>query len=434
MIIRKVVISLMIVSLLVGCGIAQCAEKERKSAKILELYHYWTAGGEKEAIDALINYFNEKYPETLVIQSPTAGGGGATLKTVIKTLVAAREAPDGCEILNGYEFIIYAKDGALEPLDDFWEEKGLVDQIPEPIALSVMYNGKHYGVPLDIHTHNNVFYNKEAFDTLGLKIPTTWDEFWEVCDAIREKAPGVDPIALGDRNKFPAAINFGSILLGTDPQAYQDFINGKITADQLRPALQRFKKFMGYVNSDHAALTWDEEVGRVYSGKAAMCIMGDFAKGYFMAMGWEYGKQYGAFKPIGTEDAMVYCCDVFQLFKGCKHPEEALKWLDVCASVEGQQRFNPIKGSIPTRMDTPVTAPTYDKFSIERAYDLEHASILAPSLQWSGTPEEISNKFMDKISEFTTTLDVDGTAEYLASEVARARAAEKFYMTWNIFR
>ena len=36
------------------------------------------------------------------------------------------------------------------------------------------------------------------------------------------------------------------------------------------------KKMLGYINSDHAALTWDQANDLVISGKAGMTIMGDW--------------------------------------------------------------------------------------------------------------------------------------------------------------
>ena len=37
--------------------------------------------------------------------------------------------------------------------------------------------------------------------------------------------------------------------------------------------------------------------------------------------------------------------------KGAPHKQECLAWLKVCGSKEGQEAFNPLKGSIPARTD-----------------------------------------------------------------------------------
>ena len=44
--------------------------------------------------------------------------------------------------------------------------------------------------------------------------------------------------------------------------------------------------------------------------------------------------------------------DSFGLPKGAKHREAALKWLKLLGSKEGQDIFNPLKGSIAARLDS----------------------------------------------------------------------------------
>ena len=39
-----------------------------------------------------------------------------------------------------------------------------------------------------------MYYNKDALDAYGLKVPTTWDEMWEVCDVLYEKYPLAVPL------------------------------------------------------------------------------------------------------------------------------------------------------------------------------------------------------------------------------------------------
>ncbi len=46
--------------------------------------------------------------------------------------------------------------------------------------------------------------------------------------------------------------------------------------------------------------------------------------------------------------------DSFGLPKNAPNRENVIKWLTLCASQEGQDAFNPIKGSIPARIDVIV--------------------------------------------------------------------------------
>jgi len=40
------------------------------------IFHYWTAGGEKEAIDAIFEIYQREHPGVKIVENPVAGGGG----------------------------------------------------------------------------------------------------------------------------------------------------------------------------------------------------------------------------------------------------------------------------------------------------------------------------------------------------------------------
>lgn len=66
---------------------------------------------------------------------------------------------------------------------------------------------------------------------------------------------------------------FETVLLGTlVPDAYKGLWTGVTKWDDAKvtEALDNFKRMLGYVNEDHAALTWDQANDLVISGKAGM--------------------------------------------------------------------------------------------------------------------------------------------------------------------
>ncbi|KKN28710.1 hypothetical protein LCGC14_0851680, partial [marine sediment metagenome] len=65
------------------------APSDRRGADALEIYHWWTSGGEANAIGALVDVFEALYPDTVVIQSAVAGGSGTTMIPIITALVLA---------------------------------------------------------------------------------------------------------------------------------------------------------------------------------------------------------------------------------------------------------------------------------------------------------------------------------------------------------
>ena len=106
-------------------------------ARQLEIFHWWTGPGEREAADAMFEALANAYPDIEVIENPVAGGGGVSHRVVLQGRMAAGIPPDTFQTLGGAELKAYVDGGALEPLDDLWEELGYADVIPGPLASAV---------------------------------------------------------------------------------------------------------------------------------------------------------------------------------------------------------------------------------------------------------------------------------------------------------
>ena len=60
-----------------------------------------------------------------------------------------------------------------------------------------------------------------------------------------------------------------------------------------------------------------------------------------------------AWMPVpGTQGVYDFLSDSFDLPIGAKNRDAAIKWLTLCGSKEGQDAFNPVKGSIAARKDS----------------------------------------------------------------------------------
>jgi glucose/mannose transport system substrate-binding protein len=361
-----------------------------------------------------VKVFTTKYPDVAVMQTPVTGGAGFTMMGIIKTLVLAGDAPDAFQMHAGYEGKPYFDAGLLDPIDDLWTEEGLEAVIPEVVRKMCQFDGHYYSVPVNIHRVNVVWYNKTLLDQNGIDPATltSWDTFFAACDKLKEA--GVQyPIQMGEA--WTAAHTFEQIAASMGIDFYQDWINGKITSPddpKLTQALETFKKYLSYVNPDHAALTWDDATKRIITGEGAFNIMGDWANGEFYVAKKEYGKDYGTFAVPGTQGMYGLCIDVFQHPKGVKHPTNSLRWLKTVASKEGQDAFNPIKGSISARTDADISK--YGPYQQSAISDFKAAQYMFPSVvHGSGAPEAFKVKLSDIISGFTTDLDVAKAAKAL---------------------
>lgn len=393
-------------------GQQQAAAPAPQDAQKLLIYHWWTAGGEKEGVDALFKSYKEKNPNFQVVDNPVPGGAGVEIKAVMKSLMLAGNPPTTFQVHAGAELKNYVDNGLLDPVTDLWQSEGYEKAYPDAIKQMVKFGNDYYAVPVGVHRANLVWYNKALFEKAGVGEPKTLDEFLGALQKL--KAAGITPVAVASRNKWEVAHLSEQIVLATGgPDFYVGYFSGQkpATDPTFVKALETLKTVAGYVNEDHATLTWDQAAGLVRQGRAAMTVMGDWVKGYFQANGWQYGKDYGVFPFPGTGDVFNIVIDSFALAKGAPGKDAGLAWLKLIGSVDGQNTFNPIKGSIPPRTDAP--ADKYDDVSKRNMDDLKRLRGVPSAVHGSAAPDAFMSDWNDIVSMFLYTKDVQGTAARL---------------------
>ncbi len=402
--------------------------EEAGEAGVLEIYHWWTSGSEKAAMDALVGVYLESYPDVVVLESPVAGGGGISMREVIQTLMLAGEAPDS---FQSYPFglVSYWEADMLEPIDEVWTSE-VKDAVPDVVEdMCMMSDGHYYAVPAGVQQAGVIFYNKEIFDRYNLEEPGTWEEFWGICDTL--KAEGIDAVALGDKNAWPLTYIFRTLTASEGIGYYEDFINGKVTSadnPSLISSLTNLNKILDYVNSDHGALTWDEAMGLVAKGEAAMSVMGDCGAGEFIVAEKIYGEDFGAFYAPGAADIFGISLDVFALPKGSKHPTNAVNWLKALASSEAQSAFAGPKGFIPARTDADMSEGFSDYQRDSSAVHFSNAAYYRPGM-WSGTPEAFMGKLTDIISN---SIGINRDVDEAAGEITKLQSEIEWPKEWNL--
>ena len=377
----------------------------------VEIFSWWTGGGEEEGLNALIELFNEEYPDVEVINATVAGGAGSNAKAVLKTRMVGGNPPDSFQVHGGAELIdTYVETGMMEPITGLLEEWGVKDKFNKQILEMSSYEGEYYSIPVNVHRSNAMFYNKEVLAENDVEPPTDLASFKDALAKLDEA--GVVPLALGDTNKWPAGQIFETLLVATlGPEGYNGLWNGETAADDpaVREALVHFKDIMQYVNEDHSALTWQDATQLMQEGEAGFNIMGDWAEGYLKQLDWTPGEEFGWMPVPGTEGSFVVVTDTFGLPKGAPNPENAKKWLKIIASKEGQDTFNPIKGSIPARLDADKSK--YDPYLTDTMNDFANDTLTPSIVHGSAAPEGFITAMNDTINSFITTGDVDQAFE-----------------------
>ena len=136
-------------------------------------------------------------------------------------------------------------------------------------------------------------------------------------------------------------------------------------------ALDDFRRLVSYSNLNASALTWNEPLDMVLNGDAAMTIMGDWGKGYANSQR-KGAETFGAVPTPGTADTFVFTTDTFGLTMGAQNARDTTNLLKLFGSREGQDIFNPIKGSISARSDSDISNDRYDAMAKQTFYDFTH--------------------------------------------------------------
>jgi glucose/mannose transport system substrate-binding protein len=93
------------------------ASSAKPSGK-LEIFSWWTAGGEAEGLNAIINVYKGLYPDVEVVNATVAGGAGTNAKAVLATRLQGGNPPDSFQVHAGLEVEKYSPTQYLVPLDD----------------------------------------------------------------------------------------------------------------------------------------------------------------------------------------------------------------------------------------------------------------------------------------------------------------------------
>lgn len=394
--------------------LAACAPTPAaQSTKKLEIFSWWTTGGEAAGLNKMFDIYRAKYPGVEIVNATVAGGAGSNAKAVLTTRMTGGDPPDSFQVHMGHELIdTWVVADKMEPLDDIFKSEGFDKVFPKGVLDIVSSNGHYWSVPVNIHRANVMWYNTKVFAANGWTAPKTFDEFFTFCDAV--KAKGMTCLALGDNGVWAATHLFETVLIGTlGPEKYNGLWTGATdwNGPEVKQALETFKKMISYANADHGALSWDQANQLVIDGKAAVTIMGDWVDADNLAK--KFPDSGWALAPgnAGVYDALS---DTFGLPKGAKNRENALNWLKLAGSKEGQEAFNPVKGAICARTD--CDASLFGPYLQSAMKDWAKDTVV-PSLAHGAAASE---KWLTAINEGMTTFVAGGDVAAMQAALVKA--------------
>ncbi len=201
--------------------------------------------------------------------------------------------------------------------------------------------GEMFAVPFGA-VSQVVYYNTRIFEDNELKVPTTWQEFIAVCEAL--KAKGITPLANGIKSKWDVleCVFLGMLpnyISGPEGRAPYETLEKSMDDEAFLAAVKDFAQLAPFLPEGFEAIENNDSNAFFGTEQAAMLIDGSWSAG---SIGEEFGlTTYGAFAlpaPEGKTPGICFHAD-FAIAgnKATKHPEEVKAFLQWIASPEGAQ-------------------------------------------------------------------------------------------------
>jgi glucose/mannose transport system substrate-binding protein len=344
-----------------------------------EVLHYWTSGGEARSVAVLQEEFAANGGTWT--DMPVAGGGGDAAMTALRARVLSGNAPTAVQ-LKGPAIQEWYAEGVLADISAVAEAEGWADLLPASIAAHMQCDGTWCAAPVNVHRVDWIWANAEILSANGIEMPTTWEEFNAAAETLM--AAGIIPLAHGGQAWQDATV-FETVALGVGgPEFYQQALVNldpeALTSDTMVAVFDQMRIMRGFVDPNFSGRDWNLATAMVMNGEAAFQIMGDWAKGEFIAGGQEPGVDFLCASTPG--DGYLYNVDSFAMFAVEGEDKQAGQALlaELVMGQNFQEVFNLNKGSIPARTD--VSLDAFDSCAQTSAADMastSEAGTLLPS-------------------------------------------------------
>ena len=391
--------------------LASCGSEDENE---VEIFSWWTGAGEEEGLTELTKIYRDRHPGVEFQNSAIAGGGGGAAQEELAKRLKENDPPDSFQGHVGAELRDHIENDVIQDLSKLYEEEFWQNTFHPSLMEGLTYDGKIYGVPVNVHRANLMWHKPDVAEELGVDKATSWSEFKTKADNLPKS---MKMLAIGPRWTQMQLLE--TVLIGElGPEQYRNLWEGQLSwrAPEVNFAISTFTSIMALTDIDDPGSDWQPQIDKVMNDEAAFAVVGDWAYSYLTsANGHEFETDYDVTPAPGTDKVFDYLSDAFILPTGAQHSKFAKSWLSVCGSRNGQNKFNTQKGSIPARSD--VDKSEYENYlawnleqwddpEIQVVGSLAHGAVARPAFQ--AAIEEALGDLIDKEqnpSTFANTVD-----------------------------
>ena len=301
--------------------------------------------------------------------------------TNIYTGLLSDEGPDVVYVTETYDLI---DAGLLAPLDEYLTEEDFEKYV---YLDQGAYNseGQLCTFPMMAGNPCVIFYNMDMLEAAGItELPSTWDEFMDVCLTLKEANPDVWPFI----SSWGATNGVSAMLAGFWPFFFQ--AGGTVLDEEgnLNLDSEATLEALTYINSfkengifDDSIVSMDDPNGKFVNGEAAIIINGTGNASTYTGEGINWQCQLGLEGPGGLATNMSV--DSLAISSYCEDKELAAELIKYMTSAEVMDDYHEqIYGMPSLTTDATYTEPEPFQSMYEEYSDVMYA---VPSYEGSAT-------------------------------------------------
>lgn len=408
-----------------AAGIAAGMVGAQAGPPTVEVLHFMTSGGQAKAMKSLKDDLEAQGGKW--IDTPVGGGNSEDALAKLRTRVLGGDPPSSVQ-LKGPLIQEWGALNVLQTIDDVAAAGRWEQALPKSVAHSMKYKGHWVAAPVNVHRLDWMYANPVVLSKVGIKMPTTWDEFDAA--AVKLKAAGITPLAHGGQAWQDASL-WEIVVVGVGGPAFHrqalvDLDPKALTSDTMKKVFDRMRTLRGYVDPNFSGRDWNVATGMIIKGEAGFQLMGDWVKGDMSAAGKQAGKDYVCGSPPGADGAFLFIVDSFAMFKS-KDPDRLAGqklFAKLMMEPRFQENFNLAKGSIPVRTD--MKLDKFDSCALAASTQMEKTNRSGgfnPSvIHDMAVPSAVRGAMTDVVTKhFNSNLSSDEAVQLLARSIKQAQ-------------
>lgn len=414
--------TIMACGMLAGCGQGEETGESKDGKKKVTL----TFGSHQSGLptSGIVQDLAKEFEEETGIKIDFQVSPDAQWRDLIKVKLDSGEAPDIICVDTPINLAssLHMDKYCVDLTDQEW-----VSRLDESARSAVSVDDKTYGITFPGAKMYFYLYNKDIFQDLGLAVPTTYDEFKDVCQKIQDS--GTTPIYEATTNGWHQVLPLfetGGLWLEQDPEMYDKLNKNEIDLDEIPSLLTIIEQLdecakAGYFGEDYLSNAWENAKEAMATEACAMTIGELGFRGQIEADYPEFKatEKLGAFvMPWGDnqEVGVNPASNAYFINKESKYVEEAKQFFEFLARPENLQKRLEGQPEL-SALCWPEIESKYSEEDQAFLDSLEKANVVQTSVnyidsQWMDvgkdleamytgamTPEDVLNSIMERRTE-----------------------------------